>query len=329
VGSAGRFGLRIEEHEIGNRAVGDEGLAPVDEITVVLFHGPGAHPHRVGAGVGFGDAEAADVLAAACPGEDLHLLLFGRIPAEVVEAERLAGADAHRQRVAHPGDRFVNQQGFHVAEARAAVFLFEHDAVDADFPELPEEVGRHPILLVELLHLRFEPGRGPAQDDFLNHFLFRRKFEVEGHRPFSLIDGSFLKYSTENVQKERGRRKRGRSGRCPGHFRGCKMGPTSCINQRKKTTGLSSAFAGLRRGWLPETEGTEMAETDKQDALLREIQTRLDRKLRENELAFLEYWKEQLDAVTARKPEGVAALQTQVRKISEMMANRIRTLKRG
>ena len=72
-----------------------------------------------------------------------------------------------------------------------------------------------------------------------------------------------------------------------------------------------------------------MAETDKQDALLREIQTRLDRKLRENELAFLEYWKEQLDAVTARKPEGIAALQTQVRKISEMMANRIRTLKRG
>jgi len=92
---------------------------------------------------------------------------------------------------------------------------------------------------------------------------------------------------------------------------------------------LSSAFAGLRRGWLPEKEGAEMAETDKQDALLREIQTRLDRKLRENELAFLEYWKEQLDAVTARKPEGVAALQTQVRKISEMMANRIRTLKRG
>ena len=85
----------------------------------------------------------------------------------------------------------------------------------------------------------------------------------------------------------------------------------------------------VRKGWLPETEGTEMAETDKQDALLREIQTRLDRKLRENELAFLEYWKEQLDAVTARKPEGVAALQTQVRKISEMMANRIRTLKRG
>ena len=72
-----------------------------------------------------------------------------------------------------------------------------------------------------------------------------------------------------------------------------------------------------------------MAETDKQDALLREIQTRLDRKLKESELAFLEYWKEQLDAVTARKPEGVAALQTQVRKISEMMANRIRTLKRG
>ena len=51
--------------------------------------------------------------------------------------------------------------------------------------------------------------------------------------------------------------------------------------------------------------------------------------MKENEIALLEYWKEQLDMATAKKPEGVAALQTQVRKIAEMMATRIRTLKRG
>ena len=71
-----------------------------------------------------------------------------------------------------------------------------------------------------------------------------------------------------------------------------------------------------------------MAENDHQAALLKEIQTRLDRKLKESEIDILEYWKEQVDRVAALKPEGIAALQLQVRKISEMMANRIRILKR-
>jgi len=71
-----------------------------------------------------------------------------------------------------------------------------------------------------------------------------------------------------------------------------------------------------------------MAERDQQAVLLKEIQTRLERKLKDHEITLLEYWKEQVDRVAAMKPEGIAALQLQVRKISEMMANRIRILKR-
>lgn len=71
-----------------------------------------------------------------------------------------------------------------------------------------------------------------------------------------------------------------------------------------------------------------MAERDRQAVLLKEIQARLERKVKDNEIALLEYWKEQVDRVAAMKPEGIAALQLQVRKISEMMANRIRILKR-
>ena len=71
-----------------------------------------------------------------------------------------------------------------------------------------------------------------------------------------------------------------------------------------------------------------MTEKDQQAILLKEIQTRFDRKLKEEEITLLEYWKEQVDRVALMKPEGVAALQMQVRKISEMMANRIRILKR-
>jgi hypothetical protein len=71
-----------------------------------------------------------------------------------------------------------------------------------------------------------------------------------------------------------------------------------------------------------------MAEKDQQAALIREIQMRFDRKLKENEISLLEYWQEQLDRIGAMKPEGVAALQSQVKRVSEMMANRIRMLKR-
>jgi hypothetical protein len=71
-----------------------------------------------------------------------------------------------------------------------------------------------------------------------------------------------------------------------------------------------------------------MAGNDHQAALLKEIQTRFDRKLKESEITILEHWKEQVDRVAAMKPEGIAALQMQVRKISEMMTNRIRILKR-
>jgi hypothetical protein len=71
-----------------------------------------------------------------------------------------------------------------------------------------------------------------------------------------------------------------------------------------------------------------MTEKDQQAVLMKEIQTRFDRKLKDEEITLLEYWKEQVDRVALMKPEGVAALQMQVRKISEMMTNRIRILKR-
>jgi hypothetical protein len=71
-----------------------------------------------------------------------------------------------------------------------------------------------------------------------------------------------------------------------------------------------------------------MADMGQQAALMKEIQVRFERKMRESEIDFLEHWKGQVDQVAALKPEGVAALQVQVRKISDMMANRIRILKR-
>lgn len=64
-------------------------------------------------------------------------------------------------------------------------------------------------------------------------------------------------------------------------------------------------------------------------AFLKEVQTRFDKKVRENEISVLEHWKEQLDKILAMKPDGIASLQLQIKKTSDMMANRIRTLKKA
>ena len=72
-----------------------------------------------------------------------------------------------------------------------------------------------------------------------------------------------------------------------------------------------------------------MTERDNQSAFMREYQDRFDKKLRESEIASLEYWREQLNRVIKMKPEGVAALQLQVKKIADMMENRIKMLKKG
>ena len=58
--------------------------------------------------------------------------------------------------------------------------------------------------------------------------------------------------------------------------------------------------------------------------LMREIQKKFEKKVRENEISVLEYWKERLDRLAAMKPEGIASLQLEIKKVSSLMANRVR-----
>jgi hypothetical protein len=64
------------------------------------------------------------------------------------------------------------------------------------------------------------------------------------------------------------------------------------------------------------------------DVFIKEYQDRFEKKIKENEIAFLEHWKAQLDKVISMRPDSVASIQTQITKISEMMNNRIRILKK-
>jgi len=71
-----------------------------------------------------------------------------------------------------------------------------------------------------------------------------------------------------------------------------------------------------------------MAEIKDQVAFMKEVQARFERKLKDNEIDILEQWKEHLDKLASMKPEGIASLQLRIRKVAEMMGNRVKTLKR-
>ena len=71
-----------------------------------------------------------------------------------------------------------------------------------------------------------------------------------------------------------------------------------------------------------------MADVEKNQAFIKEYQAKFDKKLKENEISLLEYWKSQLDKVLSMKPEGIASLQLQIKRISDMMDNRMKTIKK-
>ena len=72
-----------------------------------------------------------------------------------------------------------------------------------------------------------------------------------------------------------------------------------------------------------------MATMDSSAAFIKEYQERFEKKLKENERALLEHWKSQIDKIENSRPDSIASLMLQIRKMSEMMGNRIKVLKKG
>lgn len=66
----------------------------------------------------------------------------------------------------------------------------------------------------------------------------------------------------------------------------------------------------------------------KDAAFVKEIQRKLDEKIRQNEISVLEYWKDRLYKLVVMRPDGIASLQIELSKLAGMMENRINTLKR-
>lgn len=71
-----------------------------------------------------------------------------------------------------------------------------------------------------------------------------------------------------------------------------------------------------------------MAAVESSSEIIKGYQERFEKKMRENEIAVLEHWKTQLDKIVAMRPESIASVQLHIKKMAEMMANRIKVLKK-
>ena len=71
-----------------------------------------------------------------------------------------------------------------------------------------------------------------------------------------------------------------------------------------------------------------MVSVDSSNVFIKEFQERYEKKLREKEMEIIEHWKAKLDKIIAMRPDSISSLQLHLTKTVEMMANRIRVLKK-
>ncbi|KAI3480412.1 hypothetical protein L1887_57426 [Cichorium endivia] len=136
-----QVGLGVDHVGVGVRAVGDPGLAAVEDEMVAALFGAQLHRDHVGTGIRLAHGQGADMLAADQLGQVLELLLVAAVAVDLVDAEVGVGAvgEGHRGR---PAADFLHGHDMgQVTQAGAAVFLADGHAEQAHVAELAPHVG--------------------------------------------------------------------------------------------------------------------------------------------------------------------------------------------
>ena len=186
-----RVGLRPDDEHVGDRRIGDPHLGAAEDVAALHLLGARAHAAGVGAGIGLGQAEAADPFAGRQLGQILLPLLLGAVSEDRVHHE--ARLDRHRRAIAavDPLDRARDEAVADVAEAGAAIFVRDRCAEQSELAHLAHdlaveplfEIGRRDPRLQLLLRIAF---RGVADEALLVGQLM---IEIERILPVERQDG--------------------------------------------------------------------------------------------------------------------------------------------
>jgi hypothetical protein len=136
-----RVGFRPDHEHIGDGAVGNPGLRAIEAIAVCGLLGAGLHAGRIGAGIGLGEAEAADELAARELREIFLALRFRAIGIDRIHHE--ARLHAHHRAIARIDALHLarHQTVAHIGRADAAIGLGDRHAEQPDRAHFAEYRG--------------------------------------------------------------------------------------------------------------------------------------------------------------------------------------------
>ncbi len=171
-------GLGEDEGRVGLASVGDEDLAAAEHVGVALAGGQGGLVARVGAGLGLGEREAAELLPGGERGEEARLLLGGAVLHHRLAVERVVHRHDDRVGGAHPGDLLQREHVAHRVAAAAAEGLGHRDAQQPQLPHARHRLPREARLAVDRVrdraHLLFREVAGDVAD----HGLLGGQLEV-------------------------------------------------------------------------------------------------------------------------------------------------------
>jgi hypothetical protein len=151
-GDAGRVGLhderrdaalvalalrdpRHDDQQVGDDAVGGPQLHAVEDVVVPVGHGAGAEAGRVGADVGLGEQEGADVRARAARQEALLLFLRAEQFQRLRNADRLVRGEQYADRRAGGAGQRERLVVVHLGQAQPAVLGVDLHAEGAELLE--------------------------------------------------------------------------------------------------------------------------------------------------------------------------------------------------
>ena len=183
--AAMRLALGPDDEDIGERRVGNPCLAAVEHIAAVDLLRDSAHPRRIAAGVGLGQAETADQRARRQPGQIFAALFFGAIFMDREHDE----ARLHRRHRAiariHPLDFAGDQAIGHIVGTRAAVGFRDGRAEQPGLPHQREQFGRVDFIGERLDHTRLQFALGKGMRRIADHPLLIAELVIDekGVRP--------------------------------------------------------------------------------------------------------------------------------------------------
>jgi hypothetical protein len=144
--------IHREQHaDVGDRAVGDPVLGPIEQPAAVgLLVGGGLLRRGVGSSLGLGQREAAEQLAGRERDKPLLLLGLGAKPMDRIAHERVVDAHDHAGRRAGPRDLLHREHVRHVIESRPAIRLGHGDPEEAELRHAFHELRRVAVLAIDL-----------------------------------------------------------------------------------------------------------------------------------------------------------------------------------